>query len=222
MSKMTLRGHRGVEFKLNVTQFRSTMSAAITSAQTRTMAQHFPVRAGQPDIQFTVQFRSIDDKHKFQNFVRDHQRYSLTADHSKAGRDQAGMVTLTWPQRGIDGWQGYITSLSVREARFEYAPRITFGVLLIGSMLSIRTYVNSRGGNNYSDIIANQLPDFGTPDDLIPAPVRPHSQQQPTDRQPDNAQQQDQAQQNQTQQDQVQNSAPPETSFFDWAGGIYP
>lgn len=205
MSQLILRGHKGAEFKLNVTQFRSPMNADITTAQTRKMAQHFPIRAGQPDVQFTVQFRSIDDHHAFYNFVRDHQRNSQVADHTPSRNDNSGMVNLFWPQRGIKDWWGYITSLSVREARFDYAPRLTFGVMLVSSMLTERTYNASLGSSLMSGILANQIPILDLMQDvLIQLPTMPSSQQQPTN--PDDDQEQEQ---NQT----------PVSAFYDYNGG---
>lgn len=155
MSHLILKGHDGALFKLNVTQFRSPMSASITSAQTRKMLHHFPIRAGQPDIQFTAQFRSIDDKHKFQDFVREHQ----TNTHNVNYNTREGMVTLLWPERNIDNWTGYITSMPVREARFDYAPKVTFGVSLVDSMLSKRTVDYSRG-NSFDFVKGPQIPAY--------------------------------------------------------------
>ena len=222
MSQMILRGHKGAQFKLNVTQFRSPMNADITTVQTRKMAQHFPVRAGQPDVQFTVQFRSIDEYHAFRDFVRDHQRNSQVADHTPTRTDNSGMINLFWPQRGITDWWGYITSLQVREARFIYAPKLTFGVMLVSSMLTERTYNASLGNTLLSGIIANQIPAYSFPEDsLIQLPTTPISQQQPTQQQPagqtggTGGQPQDQ--------NQVQNSAPsPVSAFYDYNGGVSP
>ena len=76
MSQLVIKAHRGRQFKLNVTQFRSPMSASINSVQTRSMMQHFPIRCGQPDINFTVRFRNNSARHEFQAFVRDHQVYA--------------------------------------------------------------------------------------------------------------------------------------------------
>jgi hypothetical protein len=179
------------------------MSADITSVQTRTMAQHFPIRSGQPDIQFTVQFRSIDDKHAFQSFVRDHQRNGQNADYSTTlTTNDSGMVVLFWPQRGITNWKGYITSLQVQEVRFEYAPRITFGVTLVTSMLSDRTYNSSRGNDLLLGIISQQIgPYIAFPgDDFLQPPSPPSAGQR---------------QQNTTDQ---QNNGETVSPFYDWPG----
>lgn len=155
MSQLLIKGHNGARFKLNVTQFRSPMSASIASVQTRKMMHHFPIRAGQPDIQFTVQFRSIDDHHKFRDFVREHQLNTHTVDYNT--RD--GMVTLLWPERDINNWTGYITTMPGREVRFEYAPKVTFGVSLVDSMLSERTIDYSRGNSIWS-VAGPQIPAY--------------------------------------------------------------
>lgn len=165
MSKLLLTGHGGARFSLNVTQFRSPMSASISSVQTRKMEHHFPIRAGQPDIQFTVQFNSIRAKHEFQDFVRDHQRntWNKTTDYSVTGAP-GGCVTLSWPERNIDNWTGYILSMPIKEARFEYAPKVTFGVSLIESMMTKRTWQISLG-NGFEAVQGPQIPAYVPTDD---------------------------------------------------------
>lgn len=204
MSKLILRGHKGAEFKLNVTQFRSPLSASINTVQTRTMTHHFPIRAGQPDIQFTVQFRSIEDHHAFRDFVRSHQRNAQIADQTSTALDNSGMITLFWPERGITNWTGYITSMPGREVRFDYAPKITFGVMLITSMLSERTYQAS-SGNDFFTIAGQQIgPYLGNLiDELIQPPTPPASQQPEEDS---------------AQQEQNQSVL---GSLFNWVGGIF-
>lgn len=157
MSQLILRGHDGSRFDLNITQFRSPMSASIASVQTRTMQHHFPIRAGQPDIQFTAHFADVDEKHRFQNFVRDHQVHTRMARYTPGSNAyQRGAVTLMWPQRDIVDWTGYITSLPVREPRFEYAPRVTFGVMLLDSLMSTTTTAASLG-NTWWNILGPQI-----------------------------------------------------------------
>lgn len=155
MSKLIVKGHDSKRFELNVTQFRSSMSASINSVQTRKMMHHFPIRAGQPDIQFTVQFRSISDHHEFRDFARSHQRNALD-DRYSSSDTSTGMIKLLWPERDINNWTGYIVNMPGRDARFEYAPRITFGVALVDSLLSERTF-NLSLGNNYWAIVGDTL-----------------------------------------------------------------
>ena len=178
MSQLVIKGHRGKEFKLNVTQFRSPMSASITSVQTRTMMQHFPIRAGQPDINFTVKFASNQDKHDFQAFERDHQINAQSHSGDKTG-DQ-GMITLWWPERNIENWTGYIVEFRVVEARFIYAPSVTFGVALIDSLMSARTTISSVG-SGWTSIWGPQIPPWqvtnpGEPDNALVPPTPPSSQ----------------------------------------------
>lgn len=158
MSQLILRGHNGARFELNVTQFRSPMSASINSVQTRTMMHHFPIRAGQPDIQFTVHFASVEEKHKFQNFVREHQKNTQKAQYT-SGPLERGAVTLMWPERDILDWTGYIVSMPVREPRFEYAPKVTFGIALLDSLMSVTTTQASLGSSFWT-IAGPQIPDW--------------------------------------------------------------
>ena len=178
VSKLILTGHNGARFELTVTQFRSPMSASINTVQTRTMAHHFPIRAGQPDIQFTVQFRSIDDHHKFRDFVHEHQKNTLTAQYASSGFDD-GTVNLMWPERDILNWTGYIFNMPVREARFDYAPKVTFGVALVNSKMSERTWQSSIG-NAFGFVLGPQIPayvPFDPATDGMILPTAPSSQQ---------------------------------------------
>lgn len=173
MSQLVVRGHNGAVFRLNVTQFRSPMSASINSVQTRTMMQHFPIRAGQPDIQFTVHFASVKDKHDFQSFVRDHQRNTQRSPAFAEGSD-GGAVVLQWPERDILNWTGYIVSMPVSEPRFEYAPKVTFGVALVESLMSNRTFIASYG-NDWTSIPGQLIPEwnFGDPEVGFQLPTPP-------------------------------------------------
>ena len=158
MSLLILRGHDGREFKLVITQFSSPMSATINSAQTRKMMNHFPIRAGQPDIQFTTQFTSLAERSDFYKFVRDHQLNALE-DRYNDSASSTGVVTLMWPERDIKNWTGYIVDVPVEEARFDYAPRLTFGVMLVDSLLSARTFGASLGASA-DTIFGIQIPDY--------------------------------------------------------------
>lgn len=178
VSKLILTGHNGARFELTVTQFRSPMSASINSVQTRTMAHHFPIRAGQPDMQFTVQFNSIDAHHKFRDFVREHQKNTQKAQYASTGLDD-GTVKLLWPERDIVNWTGYIFNMPVREVRFEYAPRVTFGVALVDSLMSERTWESSIG-NGFGFVLGPQIPSYVFYDpetDWMQPPTTPSSQQ---------------------------------------------
>lgn len=179
MSKLILTGHLGARFELTVTQFRSPMSASISTVQTRTMSHHFPIRAGQPDIEFTVQFNSIDAHHAFRDFVHEHQKNTQKAQYSSTGFDD-GTVTLMWPERDIYNWTGYIVNMPVREARFDYAPRVTFGVALINSPMSDRTWGASIG-NDFNFILGPQIPAYVPYDpeaEMLQSPTPPSSQEQ--------------------------------------------
>jgi hypothetical protein len=162
MSRLILKGTNGTQFTLNVVQFRSPMAAQITSAQTKTMLQHFPIRAGQPDIEFTVQFASYDDKHIFQNWVRRHQ----VAGQS----DPNGEVLLWWPERNIENWSGWITTFQVAERRFEYAPRVTFGVSLVESLMSAKTIISSVAAP-FSAVYGPQISPVDPVNQMLASPI---------------------------------------------------
>jgi hypothetical protein len=139
MSRLEIKGHFGEKFKMNVLQFRSPMNAEITSAQTRLMMHHHPIRCGQPDVQFTVKFISQDEKDIFERFVRRHQ--------IQAQEQRENYLKLWWPERGMDNWTGYISEYQVSVRRFDPAPEVTFGVSLVDSMMSRWSEVASTAAN---------------------------------------------------------------------------
>jgi hypothetical protein len=160
VSHLYIYDYKSREFKMNVTQFRSPMNASITSAQTAKMMHHFPIRCGQPDINFTVQYKSLEDKHEFESWVREHQQKSRMEKNSE--------LTLWWPERNIDNWTGYITSYTVNEKRFEVAPSATFGVMLVDSMMSEKTTLGSRGFGDIMKIIGDLIAPYrGYRDDIL-------------------------------------------------------
>ena len=180
MSRLIVRGHDGREFKLVVTQFSSPMSATINSAQTRRMMNHFPIRAGQPDIQFTAHFTSQDDKHKFHDFVRDHQLNALDDRYTESATSGGGAVTLMWPERGIRSWSGYIVDVPVEEMRFDYAPKLTFGVMLVSSLMTKRTFGASMGSSAEAItgiVLSPYIPDAEDVSNWFQLPTLPASRQ---------------------------------------------
>ncbi|QZE10473.1 hypothetical protein SEA_SCOOBYDOOBYDOO_127 [Mycobacterium phage ScoobyDoobyDoo] len=158
MSHLYITDYKSREFKMNVTQFRSPMNATINSAQVRKMLVHFPIRCGQPDINFTVQYASLDEKHAFEAFVREH--------HMSTRNDEDTEVTLWWPERNILNWTGHIMSYTVTEKRFEVAPSATFGVSLVQSLMSEKTKNASRSAD-WTKILGPQIPQYRGYDDLI-------------------------------------------------------
>lgn len=174
MSRLVIKSVDG-SFTMNVVQFRSPMNAEITSVQTKAMQQHFPIRCGQPEIEFTCQFASLDERDRFQTFVRRHQILSQT-------NPDLYQVTLWWPERDIINWTGYLTLLPVSEKKFEWAPSVTFGVMLVNSMMSQKTTESSHGAA-FSAIYGPQIaPDLSliryAVDGLIQPPTVPSSQTQ--------------------------------------------
>lgn len=165
MSQLKITSYDGKIFNLNVTQFRSTMSAQINSVQLSARMDHFPIRCGQPDINFSVQFPSLDEKNKFESWVRNHQLTAGTANNSEA--------KLFWAERNIINWSGYVTTYRVANQRFNYAPSVTFGVSLVDSLMSTKTTLMSLGAD-VSAILGVQIPAYtGSPDTILITPTAP-------------------------------------------------
>lgn len=137
MSRLTLSSPT-TTIQLNVVAFSSPIYQAIASSQTRTRAVHFPIKISQPDIKFTVVFRSEQTFQNFQGFVRAHQQNLLGVQQ---------LLTLNWPERNIDNWTGIIAKIQAGGERRNYVPRVDFTVDLVDSFVSTRTELASRAAS---------------------------------------------------------------------------
>lgn len=133
MSKLTL-STSDRQYQLNVLSFSSPLYGTISSAQTRYQEQHFPIKALQPDLSLDVIFRNEQDYEDFQRFVRNHQ---LDAQAN------ANLVTVNFPARNIDNYTGMIKQFKAGGMRYNFAPRASFQVDLVDSLLSTRTEVST-------------------------------------------------------------------------------
>lgn len=139
MSKLRLHAPAlGKTFDLNVTAFSSALVAQISSVQTKTKLQHFPVKAQQPDVTFDLVFRSEPEFEDFWKFVRRHQLAAIKDNPNPE-------VVLNWPQRGINDWTGVIKQFRGGGARRNPTPRARLVVDLIDSVYSARTQAASAG-----------------------------------------------------------------------------
>lgn len=135
MSKLLLKTGIYGTFEMNVLSFNSPIFGTIVPVQTKTIAQYFPIKANQPEIQFDVIFRNEREYERFQRFVRATQQFALTA--------QAPQITLSWPERNIINWTGVIKHLRAGGMRMNYTPRAVFVVDLVDSLVSQRTSFSS-------------------------------------------------------------------------------
>ena len=137
MSHLVIKTRPFGNFRMNVVQFNSPVFGTLAAVQTRTMLQHFPIKANQPNIEFVVQFSSEREYETFQKFVKATQNYAL-------GIGQESIV-LNWPERGISNWSGVIKEFRAGGMRRNYAPRARFTVDLVTSMVSQKQMYGSYG-----------------------------------------------------------------------------
>ncbi|QDF18840.1 hypothetical protein SEA_SCENTAE_121 [Gordonia phage SCentae] len=167
MSRLTIKSSKlGESFTMNVTQFRSPMSAEIQSAQVRRQLHHFPIRAGQPDIQFTVVYASQEEKTAFESFVRRSHLAALYYDDAH--------LTLNWPERNINNWTAYFNGYQVNTRRFEVASTTTFGMSIISGLVSSMT-AGSTAITPFSSVLGDQIRSLMNgrgQDDILSPPQR--------------------------------------------------
>lgn len=135
-------------FKMNVLKFSSPMSGAISSMQTKTIVQHFPIKANQPDIEFDVIFRNEKEYERFQKYVRATQQNALWAAVPE--------ITLWWPERGINNWSGFIKEFRAGGKRRNYAPQAHFTVDLVESLVSQKTLFHSVASSFWNVVLGKE------------------------------------------------------------------
>lgn len=133
MSQLII-GSISTTFALNVVSFSSPMYEETSSAQTKTMAVHFPIKMAQPSLQLDVVFSSELEYENFQRFIRNHQQQAVA---------NTQLLTLIWPERSINNWTGVCKSFVGGGMRFNPMPHARLEIDLVGSMVSSRTEIAS-------------------------------------------------------------------------------
>lgn len=136
MSKLVIRSRGlGQEFQLNCTQFSAPIASTISSAQTRQMRRHFPIKVNQPEVEFVVVFPNENEYDRFQGLVRRSQVNAVNTGQP--------LLTLWWPERDILNWTGVIKEFRAGGQRANYMPVARFTVSLVDSMVAKETGISS-------------------------------------------------------------------------------
>lgn len=150
---------------VKVIGFNSSLEGTIVPSQTKQALHHYPRKAQHQNITFQVVFRDSKELAEFQGFVRRHQKYALASPSNPE-------VVLWWPQRGIRDWSGIIKKVEAGDKRFNVAPKLSFTVDLVNSLLSQKTWWSSRG-EEFSKFFGSAI---GPPSDWkVPLPPLPET-----------------------------------------------
>lgn len=138
---------------VKVISFNSSLEGTITPSQTKQALHHYPRRAAHQNVSFQVVCRDSKELSDLQGFVRRHHKYALTSPANPE-------VVLWWPQRGIHDWSGIIKRIEAGDKRFNVAPKASFTVELVDSLLSKKTWWSSVA-DDFSKFFDNTLDDPG-------------------------------------------------------------
>ena len=156
MSLLKLSNSSVGTFDLHVTSFTTPLRGQIESSQTKKAQHHYPRKAGQQQLVLQCVFPSTRNYMEFQTFVR--------RSHTNAiGTTSNPELSIWWPERGMDGWSGVITSIQAGDERFNHVPKAQVEMLLVDSMLSHKTFASSFAGA-FSNFFNN---DIGNPSDIL-------------------------------------------------------
>lgn len=121
---------------VKVIGFQSSLDGTIQPSQTKQALHHYPRRAGHQTINFQLVCRDSKELSLIQNFIRRHHKYALTSPQNPE-------VVFWWPERGIRDWSGIIKKVEAGDKRFNVAPKLSFTVDLVDSLLSEKTWWSS-------------------------------------------------------------------------------
>lgn len=137
------------ERNLKVASFSTGVTGSLTSAQTKEMLRHFPIKYSQPTLSLEVVCRDSGELEALQNLVRE--------SHKKLQREgAASLFKFWWPERGMQNWTGIPLGVVAGDKKFSIAPRITLQFLLVDSLLSQRT-VDSSWATAFDAIFGTEI-----------------------------------------------------------------
>lgn len=163
MSHLLITG-QSTTWSMNVLGFSSPVYGQINTAQTHTLAVHFPIKLSQPALQMDLVFRGEPEFEAFQRFVRNHQQ--------QLSQDSSALLTFNWPERSINNFTGYITSCKAGGQRANYAPHLRIVVELVNSFVTQRTDYASFAAN-WRSIYGG----FGSANGVLAMPTAAEQQQ---------------------------------------------
>lgn len=148
---------------VKVVSFNTSLDGTITPSQTKQALHHYPRRAAHQNISFQVVCRDATELATIQSFIRHHQRHALTSPANPE-------VVLWWPQRGIRDWSGIIKKVEAGGKRFSVAPKVSFTVDLVDSLLAEKTWWSS-AADDFAKFFDNTIdpPGDWTPPSGLPS-----------------------------------------------------
>lgn len=154
---------------VKVISFQSSLDGHIQPSQTKQAVHHYPRKASHQNISFQVVCRDSAELATLQNFIRRHQKFALTSPQNPE-------VVLWWPERGIRDWSGIIKKVEAGDKRFNVAPKVSFTVDLVDSLLSEKTWWSSVA-EDFSKFFDNSVDKSG--DWTAPLPSLPDRSDRP-------------------------------------------
>lgn len=150
--------------EIKVLKFSTPLAGNITSAQTKEMLQHFPIKSSQQSLTMTVITNGWPEMKALQDFVRGHQLGAMS------GSSVRPEITIWWPQRGMNNWSGFITKMPAGDKRFNIAPRADIEFFLVDSLLSEKTFSASIA-SDFRTLFNSDIGNPASPLDGITPPV---------------------------------------------------
>ena len=133
----TLSGQSG-SIQLPVVSFNFGLNSQIESAQLHERTVYYPIKVLQDDFSFTVQFRSEQAYEQAQQFIQTSMK-QLTTQQMSGTNVLSGGLRFSWPELNID-YQGFVKQSPMGAKKWDFAPRITYIMILVQDSIYTPTY----------------------------------------------------------------------------------
>lgn len=144
----TLSGQAG-SIQLPVVSFNFGLNSMIEDAQLHQRTVYYPIKVLQDDFNFTVQFRSEQAYRQAQDFIQASTR-QLTTEQYSGSRVLQGYLHFSWPELNID-YMGFIKQSPMGAKKWDFAPRVTYTMILVQDSIYSPTY-NASDAPNFNSI----------------------------------------------------------------------
>lgn len=146
--ELTIGGRR---YSAKVMAFSSNINTNFTSVQVRMRQDHFPIKVGHNDLQMQLIMRDHSELQWFAEYIRRHHMLAL-------GKD-AATCSISWPERNMNDWTGFITGVRQGEKMGVTSPTVIIQVSLVDSLSTRRTWTSS-SGSPFEELYEGEIPDL--------------------------------------------------------------
>jgi hypothetical protein len=139
---------QGVTREIVIVSYSYTYSASIQSSQNRLQLNHYPYRAVQKGMNFTIKCRSEQEWQDLKELIRKHQYDALTQETTSNG-----FFTLIWPEQDMN-YTILVKASPGGSQRFQYSPTLAISADFISDNIFTEATDFTAAGSDFDTIRA--------------------------------------------------------------------